>query len=65
MDFANLFCGIRFPHLYRCGHIEGEKLATKTRDEIYKFPHLYRCGHIEGREGGDEVIGGFDISASL
>ena len=38
----------QFPHLYRCGHIEGH-YGDATAFFLKKFPHLYRCGHIEGR----------------
>ena len=37
----------RFPHLYRCGHIEGTLIFASMRRTL-RFPHLYRCGHIEG-----------------
>ena len=43
----------KFPHLYRCGHIEGGQIRTSAGHDISGFPHLYRCGHIEGSEVAD------------
>ena len=43
-----LFFFALFPHLYRCGHIEGYIFGLFDDSPLYRFPHLYRCGHIEG-----------------